>query len=56
MNCLAQQLQLFIKWLSSIKNRRYTYRVIFIPETIGSIAYLSKNYEQLKKNVKAGLI
>ncbi len=43
-----------VKWLSSIKNRRYTYRVIFIPETIGSIAYLSKNYEQLKKNVKAG--
>ena len=42
------------KWLSELKARRYTYRLIFIPETIGSIAYLSKNYVDLKKNVIAG--
>lgn len=32
----------------------YTYRVIFIPETIGSIVYLSKNLNLLKSNVLAG--
>ncbi len=42
------------KWLLSIKNRKYTYRVVFIPETIGSITYLSKNIETLKENVIAG--
>ena len=42
------------KWLSELKVRRYTYRFIFIPETIGSIIYLSKNYIHLKKKVFAG--
>lgn len=42
------------KWLSSLEKRRYTYRIIFIPETIGSITYLSKNLDILKKNVVAG--
>ena len=42
------------KWIESIKNRKYSYRIIFIPETIGSIAYLSKNLKNLKKNVFFG--
>jgi aminopeptidase-like protein len=42
------------KWLSELKLRRYTYRFVFIPETIGSITYLSKNYINLKKKVVAG--
>lgn len=42
------------KWLSELKVRHYTYRFVFIPETIGSIAYLSKNYINLKKKVFAG--
>jgi len=42
------------KWIQSIKNRKYTYRIIFVPETIGSITYLSKKYKYLKKNVIAG--
>ena len=41
-------------WLLSLSTRKYSYRIIFIPETIGSIAYLSKNLELLKKNVVAG--
>ena len=41
------------KWLLS-GPRRYSYRVIFIPETIGSIAYLSKNLKVMKKNIIAG--
>ena len=42
------------KWLSELSKRRYTYRFVFIPETIGSITYLSKNYQYLKDNVIAG--
>ena len=40
-------------FLSKLK-LNYSYRFIFIPETIGSIAYLSKNLQKLKKNVIAG--
>lgn len=42
------------KWLSSLPKRKYSYRIIFIPETIGSITYLSRNLDMLKKNVVAG--
>lgn len=41
------------KWIMS-KPRRYTYRIIFIPETIGSITYLSKNIKIMKRNIIAG--
>ena len=36
------------------KTRKYTYRIIIIPETIGSVTYLSRNYQSLQKNVIAG--
>ena len=42
------------KWLQSLPCRRYTYRVVFIPETIGSLVYLSQNLEHLKRHVIAG--
>lgn len=42
------------KWLLGLKERRYNYRFVIIPETIGSIVYLSKHLEHLKKYVKAG--
>jgi len=42
------------KWIKSKKNTKYSYRIIFIPETIGSIVYLSKNLNTLKNNVIAG--
>jgi aminopeptidase-like protein len=42
------------KWLLRQKNRRYSYRIIFIPETIGSIVYLSRNLDAMKEKVVAG--
>jgi aminopeptidase-like protein len=42
------------KWLQGVPRRRYTYRIVFIPETIGSIVYLSRNLDQLKQRVIAG--
>ena len=37
-------------------NNRYTYRIIFIPETIGSIAYIHANLKKLQNNVVAGYV
>ena len=42
------------KWIASLPRRRYTYRLVIVPETIGSIAYLSTCHEQLKQHVIAG--
>lgn len=41
------------KYIQSIKHR-YTYRFVFVPETIGSITYLSQNLDYLQKHVIAG--
>lgn len=42
------------KLIEEQKIRRYTYRFLFIPETIGSIMYLSQHLEELKENLIAG--
>lgn len=34
----------------------YSYRIIFCPETIGAITFLSKNLEYLKENVVSGFV
>ena len=31
------------KWIKS-KKRNFSYRIIFVPETVGSIAYIKKNF------------
>jgi aminopeptidase-like protein len=40
-------------WISEISIRKYTYRIIFIPETIGAISYIYFNLNHLKKYTKA---
>jgi aminopeptidase-like protein len=42
--------------IKKIKNRKYTYRFLYCPETIGSIYYISKNYSKMKKNILGGLV
>ncbi|QWU80557.1 DUF4910 domain-containing protein [Campylobacter novaezeelandiae] len=45
-----------IKWLLNLKERKYNYRFVIVPETIGSITYINKNLKALQKNVKAGFV
>lgn len=42
------------KWISSLERRKNSFRIVFIPETIGSIAYLSRHHEEMKRKVVAG--
>ena len=45
-----------VRYLKSLDNRRYTYRIILIPENIGSLVYLDSWLDHLKVTVKAGLV
>ncbi len=38
------------------KKNNYSLRFVFLPETIGAIAYIHKNYEYLKKNTIGGYV
>ena len=54
--CSGPAVSIFLqKYLKSLPKLKYSYRFIYVPETIGSITYLSKNHENLKKNVVAGI-
>ena len=43
-----------IDYFEKVKNLNKSLRFIFIPETIGSIAYIKKNFSKLKNNVIGG--
>ena len=43
------------QWLNKLSNK-YSYRILFLPETIGSIAYISRNLKKLKKKTYAGFV
>lgn len=43
------------KWLSKRENY-YSFRFVFIPETIGSLIYMSRNLEQMKREILAGYV
>ena len=42
------------RWIDSMPNRHYTYRVAFTPESIGAITYASTHLDHLKEKVVAG--
>ena len=44
------------KYIYALPERKYTYRIIFIPETIGALIYLKENITHLQKYVKAGFV
>ena len=43
------------KWLKSL-DRKLSYRIVIVPETIGSIVYLSRNLAQMKERTVAGFV
>ena len=45
-----------IHYINNLKNRKYSYRFVFVPETIGSIAYINRNLKKLKNDILAGFI
>jgi aminopeptidase-like protein len=42
--------------IRNLPSRHYSYRAIFVPETIGSIVFLSRNLDYLKRNLIAGWV
>lgn len=53
--CSGPALQVaLINHIKQMKDREFIYRFVFLPETIGSITYLSKKYLQLKEKVYSG--
>lgn len=48
---LMMQLANYIK---SVPDRKYSYRLILVPETIGAVTYLSRHLTEMKKNIIAG--
>ncbi len=44
------------RWLQSLPTRRLTYRLVYIPETIGSIAYIARHGDALRESVIAGWV
>ena len=42
--------------LKALPNRKYTYRFVINPETIGSICYLSRHAKELKERLEYGIV
>ena len=44
------------RWIASLPDRRFSYRIVFVPETIGAIVYISRHLEELQRRVIAGYV
>jgi len=44
------------RYIKSKERRKLSYRILFLPETIGSICYISRNLKRLKEKVIAGFV
>jgi aminopeptidase-like protein len=44
------------RWIAALAEHRFTYRIVFLPETIGSITYLSRHRDHLQSHLKAGWV
>ena len=53
-NCSGIAVAVKLAELIRKQQNKYTYRFIFVPETIGAITYLSRHLEYLQKHVIAG--
>lgn len=42
------------QWIAALPRRRYSYRIVFVPEMIGSIAYLALNRGVMREHTIAG--
>jgi aminopeptidase-like protein len=54
LSSIALQIYLINYLKKNYKKTNYSYRFVFLPETIGSISYLSKRLKILKKNMLMG--
>ena len=43
------------RWLMDLPSRRFTYRFVFAPETIGAITYIDQHLDHLRTHVIAGI-
>jgi aminopeptidase-like protein len=44
------------RWIAGRTNRRFSYRIVFVPETIGAVAYLSRNNDVMRERTIAGFV
>ena len=44
------------RWILGVEDRHYTYRIVMVPETIGSVVYLSLHLRHLQEHLKAGWV
>jgi aminopeptidase-like protein len=44
------------RWLCGLRERQLSYRILFTPETIGAIVYLSRHLEHMKGHTVAGFV
>lgn len=44
------------RWLKQLPQRKFSYRILFLPETIGAICYLSRNLDTLRSRLVAGFV